>query len=141
MMTYEDGGYIYDHGRVKRAIEVCTEHHGPKPEDKDLCAHKNDIRTDDRPENLYWATHAENAQDAVRNGHHIGWHPHLKPTYEQRARGERLPQHKLTEEDVRNIRSFYSAGKWNMNDLAYIYSVSNTAIKRIIHRKTWAHVQ
>jgi hypothetical protein len=138
-MTYEDDGYIYDHGRVKRSIEVCTAVHGPKPADKDLCAHKNDIRDDDRPDNLYWATHAENAQDCVRNGHHIGWHPFLKPTPEQRARGERLP-HKLTEEYVLEIRALQLSGKWNMNELADIYGVSNTTIKMIVRRLKWAHI-
>ena len=91
VVGYEDDGYNYSFGRVKRAILVCTAWHGPKPSNKDLCAHKNDVRTDDSPNNIYWATFAENSQDAVRNGHYSGWHPFLEPTYEQRARGERLP--------------------------------------------------
>jgi hypothetical protein len=139
-MSYEDGGYIYEYDRVKRSILVCTDAHGPKPPDKDVCAHKNDIKDDDRPENLYWATHKENSQDAVRNGRHPGWHPNLFPNYEQRARGERLPQHKLTEQDVLEIRELQAKGIYNMNELSRIYEVSNTAIKRVVHRRTWAHV-
>lgn len=40
---------------------------GPRPEGC-LAAHKNDIKTDNRLENLYWATRSENAKDAIRNG-------------------------------------------------------------------------
>ena len=137
-MAYEDDGYVYDHGRTKRAIEICTAIHGPKPPDKDVCAHKNDIRDDDRPENLYWATHSENAKDRVANGH-SGWHEKLQPSPEERARGEKLP-HKLTEEDVLEIRRLQAAGEFNMNELAEIYGVSNTTIKKIVRRLKWAHI-
>jgi hypothetical protein len=66
---YGDGRmYVKVNGKIiKRAVVVCTIAHGPKPPDKDLCAHRNDLKDDDRPENVYWATYSENAQDALRN--------------------------------------------------------------------------
>lgn len=53
---------------VKRATLVCLAFHDPRPPHKELCAHYNDVKDDDRPENLRWATHAENMADACRNG-------------------------------------------------------------------------
>jgi hypothetical protein len=138
-VTYIDDGYVYDHGRTKRSVVICTIYHGPRPSPQHVCAHRNDIKDDDRSENLYWATPSQNAQDAIRNGKMKPWHPALRPTPEQRARGERLP-HKLTEEDVLEIRSLHASGKYNMNELAYIYGVSNTTIRKIVRRLKWAHV-
>lgn len=40
---------------------------GPRPEGY-LGCHKNDIKTDNRLENLYWGTNSQNQDDAVRNG-------------------------------------------------------------------------
>ncbi len=39
---------------------------GPCPLGKECC-HRNDIKQDDRLENLYWGTSSENCADAVRN--------------------------------------------------------------------------
>lgn len=42
---------------------------GPKPEGLQA-RHLNDVKTDNRLENLVWGTVKENSQDAVRNGVH-----------------------------------------------------------------------
>ena len=41
---------------------------GPKPSPKHCVLHANDVRTDNRAENIRWGTRAENISDAVRNG-------------------------------------------------------------------------
>lgn len=38
------------------------------PESKPLVRHLNDVRVDNRAENLAWGTHSENVSDAARNG-------------------------------------------------------------------------
>ncbi|MCC9186014.1 HNH endonuclease [Mycolicibacterium mageritense] len=53
--------------RVNRSKLVCLAFHGECPPDKTLVAHWNDVKHDDRPENLRWATRSENAQDRMRN--------------------------------------------------------------------------
>ncbi len=42
---------------------------GPRPEGMS-CRHINDVKTDNRVENLAWGTHAENMRDVVLNGRH-----------------------------------------------------------------------
>lgn len=43
--------------------------HGPRPPGMEVC-HRNDQKLDNRAENLYYGTHAQNAQEMVRNGLH-----------------------------------------------------------------------
>lgn len=48
---------------------VAEAFHGPRPEGMAIC-HGNDIKTDNRPENLRFDTWSENQLDRVRNGIH-----------------------------------------------------------------------
>jgi hypothetical protein len=50
---------------------VALTFHGPKPEGQQV-RHLNDVKTDNRPENLAYGTASENGLDTVRNGHHVG---------------------------------------------------------------------
>lgn len=54
--------------------------------------HRNDVKTDNRAENLYWGTHAHNTLDAIRNGR---WNPRYRPRY--------------TAEQVRTVRRLQGA--------------------------------
>jgi HNH endonuclease/NUMOD4 motif-containing protein len=49
---------------------VAETFHGFAPTEKHQAAHKNGIASDNRPDNLYWATNSENTQDKVRHGTH-----------------------------------------------------------------------
>lgn len=67
----------------------------------------------------------------------------LKEFYKQNpnaAKGSNNSRAKLTEEDVKNIRSAYAAGGISSLKLAARYNVSKQVILCIIHRKLWAHV-
>jgi hypothetical protein len=48
---------------------------------------------------------------------------------------------RLTDDDVREIRADYSAGKWTQTDLAYIYDVNVATISDVVHRRNYAHVK
>lgn len=47
---------------------------------------------------------------------------------------------KLTEDDVREIRAHYAAGRWNIKDLAEIYAVSTATMSAVVHWRTWRNV-
>lgn len=47
---------------------------------------------------------------------------------------------KLTEDDVREIRADYAAGRWGIKDLADIYGVAQPTMSAVVHRRTWRHV-
>ncbi len=44
-------------------IVVCEAFHGPRPSPLHEACHRNDVGTDNRADNLKWATHAENLED------------------------------------------------------------------------------
>jgi hypothetical protein len=85
-------------------------------------AHENGIPTDCRADNLSWKTPVENNADKVRHG-----------TY---TPGERNPQHKLTEDDVYEIRRSTRPE----TELAVHYGVSRSAIGLVRRHETWRHV-
>ena len=58
----------------------------------------------------------------------------------RRKRGAELPQTKLTEENVKEIRAIHANTKTGMRVLAARYGVSRAAIQQIIWRETWAWV-
>jgi hypothetical protein len=84
--TADDDGCVYSHtgrevgfgddrvfvttpwGLMARAVLVCLAFHGEKPFDGAMVLHKNDYPWDDKPDNLYWGDHLDNAEDAKRNG-------------------------------------------------------------------------
>ena len=45
-----------------------------------------------------------------------------------------------TAADVLEIRRIHSQGLYNMNQIARIYGVSNTSIKKIVNKQSWCHV-
>lgn len=48
---------------------------------------------------------------------------------------------RLTDDQVRDIRNRYAEGKANMEQLGEEYGCAATTISRVIHRKTFAHVE
>jgi hypothetical protein len=104
---------------------------GPCPDGHEV-NHKNGEKGDNRwtPEhtNLEYVTHAKNNEHARRTGL---WDP---------ARGEAAGKAKLTEEQVRAIRTAYAAGGVSHRKLAAEYAVSHATIRGIITREYWAHV-
>lgn len=56
------------------------------------------------------------------------------------VRGERRPQAKLTEDDVREIRRIYATGNWTYAQLAKRFNVGITTICDVVRRKAWKHI-
>jgi len=69
---------------------------GPRPPGM-YALHKNDVRTDNRLDNLYWGTRMDNVRDAILNA--------------RIRRGARHHAYKLSDDDVREIRRRMAAGE------------------------------
>lgn len=101
---------------------VLTHFVGPRPKGMDA-AHNNGHRDDNRLANLRWATRTDNHADKIEHG--------------TACRGERHGQRKLSEADVRGIRSSTDT----CASLAAQFGVGPMQISRIRTRKNWGHVE
>lgn len=104
------------------SVLVLTAFAGPRPKGYECC-HSNGISHDDRIENLRWDTRAGNAADKLRHGTH--------------NRGERCGSAKLTERQVRAIRSVHGVPQAR---LAREHGVSQAQISQIRTGKRWGHL-
>ena len=96
---------------------------GPCPSGLIAC-HINDVRTDNRLENLRWGTYQDNSNDRVRNGNARG------------PRGQRAGNTTLTNEDAVAIYR----SKDPSADLARLYGVAVGAVQRIRGGRRWAWI-
>lgn len=90
------------------------------------CCHRCDNPPCVNPKHLYWGTLQQNMQDKVDRDRHLY--------------GERMPNSKLTEENVTYIWETYYARQASYDQLMEMYGVCRAVIDRIILKKTWTHV-
>lgn len=109
---------------IKKVHRLLMEAFVPNPENKATVNHINGIKTDNRLSNLEWATVAENVRHAYANN--LGKPP----------KGEHHCCAILTEDAVRDIRKY----KHTHKHYSLKYGVTEGAILRVIHRKTWKHI-
>lgn len=113
----------------KRGIHVChlvcEAFYGPKPDPSMHCAHWDGDASNDHYTNLRWATAKENVgDDRLRHG--------------RTPRGQRNGRCKLSEMQVKEMRSKYT-GQWGQAEaLAREYGLSSAATHSILKRKNWA---
>jgi hypothetical protein len=121
-LNHRDGGK-----RVVRSNRlVCEAFHGPPPSDNSQAAHRNGLRSDNREENLYWASPKENMGDQAKHG--------------TKRFGETHHNAKLSEDNVRSIRASYSGIKGEVSALARQFGVDRKCIHYIVTREKWKHV-
>lgn len=103
-----------------------------------LCCHSCDNPRCVNPDHLFAGTPKQNTQDMVRKGrNHTGDSHHVRRDPSQ-VRGERNSCSKLTEADVRAIRTL--AGTKTHAEIAAEFGVSPAAVSHIINRRNWKHV-
>ena len=89
--------------------------------------HKCDNPPCCNPKHLFLGTQGDNIRDMFAKGR-------------KDSRGSANSNAKLTETQVKEIRSSYALGESNTYELAQKYGVSQCAISCVIRRKTWAHI-
>lgn len=94
------------------------------PPDGQVCAHGNGIRTDNRLENLRWATGSENSADRVLHG--------------TDSRGSKSPTAKITEAQVDQIRAMLGRGV-RQRDIAAKFGLNQGTISSIHTGRNWSH--
>jgi predicted DNA binding protein len=69
----------------------------------------------------------------------MSW-PRLDRDHRRKVRGESHHKSKLTDDDVRLIRSAYASGGITQRALAEKFGVVQRAIAQVIHYESWRHV-
>ncbi len=114
---------------------------GPIPDG--LCVlHRCDVRNCVRPDHLFLGTKLDNHRDMVAKGrarYVRSGVAEVAATVPGAFRGSKNARSKLTEETVKVVRRLWEDGL-SHDDLAYLFGVSDTAIRLAITRKTWSHV-
>lgn len=127
---HEWQGYIAPNGygnfrmgnRTEYTHRVAYElEHGPILDWSHVC-HHCDNRRCVNPDHLFLGDRKANMQDALKKG--------------RMAKGIRLPQAKLTEAEVLEIRASHE----KQQILADRYGVTNSQISMIKSRKSWSHI-
>ena len=98
-------------------------------EHREICVcHRCDNRKCVNPSHLFLGSVGDNNRDCDVKGRR------------NQFKGEQLPQSKLTDDDVREIRTRYANGGLSQEKLAEEYGVSQVAIGLIIRRLNWKHI-
>ena len=113
--------------KMKAVHRLVLEAFKRNPENKLDTNHLNGIKTDNRIDNLEFATRSENMIHAFSNGLAEG------------PKGERNGKSKLTEKQVRIILWALYFGA-QQKELAKIFTVSKTIISKINIKSIWRHV-
>lgn len=104
---------------------VCEAFHGPPTPSRPHAAHGDGVPLNNRPDNLRWASIAENAADRDKHG--------------RTSRGSRHPTSKLSETDIPKIRDHVRDGL-SERAIGKLFGVSGQTIRRIKLGEKWKHV-
>jgi hypothetical protein len=120
-------------GKVRVHVLILTAFVGPRPVGMYAC-HNDGNPANNTPGNLRWGTPQSNTLDRDHHGTH--------------NKGERNGMHRLTEDDVREIRRRYVAALRGMKRVpsgthprtAAEFGVTPRYLQQVVNREVWKHV-
>jgi hypothetical protein len=107
---------------------------GPIPPGLLVC-HKCDNRKCVNPDHLFLGTHLDNSIDCIKKGRRA---KHPKQPARPNCCGEKIPSHKLTNNQVIEIRSLLEVTP--VRKLARMYHVAPITIRDIKLNRSWKHL-
>lgn len=123
-VTYKGKAYAFVPSRVMLAYLGITipKKHVIRHIRHDICGNSDCIN----PKHIMTGTVAQNNADRILDG---------------TSKGERNPQAKITEKEVKEIRNLYATGKYYNHELARIFGISLRNTVTIISNEGWQHVE
>lgn len=111
-------------------VLVCEAFHGPRPTSRHEVGHLDADRANAHAHNLRWMTPSENLRQAYADGRRVAG--------SVGRRGARHYAARLTEDNVREIRSRYRRGNGPL--LGTEFGVSSSAIRAAASGRSWKHL-
>lgn len=115
--------------KIKYVHRLVAEAFIPNLENLPQVNHKDGNKRNNNVENLEWVTPSQNIKHAYKFI--------LSPTINK---GENNNGAKLTNDNILQIRSLYTAGNISQRKLGNLFKISHGHISCIINRKVWKHI-
>ena len=113
---------------------------GPIPKEHEVC-HHCDNPPCFNPDHLFSGTRLDNERDKVAKGRQASGDRNGSRLHPERlARGESIPWHRLTDDEVRAMRAEHAAGATTVA-IGERHGVSQAPAWNVVNGKTWKHVE
>jgi len=110
--------------RIHRAMAIAFM---PQEDGKPMVNHVSGVKSENRLDNFEWTDNRGN----IQHGWSLG---------RVSVKGQDHPKHKLTNEQVLEMRRLYSTGLYTKTHLGRMFGVSQPVAGKIIRRQLWRHL-